>query len=73
MLWWCREKRKEKDESFDFAKRGKAREGECLKFFPAVMLSSGCGTSDLRERKREREKESRWWCGEREQRGVREF
>ena len=56
MLWWCREKRKEKDESFDFAKRGKAREGECLKFFPAVMLSSGCGTSDLRERKRERER-----------------
>ena len=56
MLWWCREKRKEKDESFDFAKWGKAREGECLKFFPAVMLSSGCGTSDLRERKRERER-----------------
>ena len=42
----------ERDENFDFAKRGKAREGECLKIFPAVMLSSGCRALDLRERKR---------------------
>ena len=56
----------ERDENFDFAKRGKAREGECLKIFPAVMLSSGCGALDLRERKRAD-------GSVRESRGEREF
>ena len=29
----------------------------------AAMLSSGCGALELRKKK---ERESRWWCGERE-------
>ena len=35
---------------FDFAKRGKAREDESLKKFLVVMLGSGCGALELRER-----------------------
>ena len=54
---WCvvvvqREIEGERDENLDFAKGRKAREGECLKIFPVVMLSNGYGALDLRERKR---------------------
>ena len=34
-------------------KRGKAREDESSKFFSAVMLGSGCGALELRERESE--------------------
>ena len=56
---WCalvvpREAERERDENFFyFAERGKAREGESLKNFPAVMLGSGCGALELRERESE--------------------
>ena len=52
VLWWCREKLREKEMNFFFifAKRGKARGGESLKIFLAAMVGNGCGALELRER-----------------------
>ena len=38
-LWWWREKRRERerDEHFDFAKRGKTREGGSLNFLGSIL------------------------------------
>ena len=49
----CQEIQREKEmKIFDFAKRGKAREAEFLKFFLATMLGSGCEGLELREREK---------------------